>query len=412
VPRFEPFAGLRYQPDRVTLDDVVAPPYDVISEEDHVALEARSPYNSVRLELPRDDPPDDRYRAAHYLLDAWRADGILRRDHEAAFYAYRMIFTDDAGQPLQTLGVIGALGLERPGEGDILPHERTMPKPKGDRLDLLRATQANLSPIWGLSLASGLSDLIPAAGQGGAPGAAGAGAAAARATDADGAVHELWPVTDPSTVAAIAASVGSAPVVIADGHHRFETAIAYQEERRAADGNDNAGDYDLMMALIVELADDQLSVRAIHRLINGLPDGFDVVEALASAFDMVETDPPDQAIGPRMVAAGSLALVTPEGTWLARPRPELDAKTPDGLDSSRLDNALAGLPPLQLTYQHGWDRAGAEVAKGTAQAAVLLRPASIAQIAATGGGGERMPPKTTFFWPKLRTGLVFREVSG
>jgi uncharacterized protein (DUF1015 family) len=277
-----------------------------------------------------------------------------------------------------------------------------MPKPKGDRLDLLRATQANLSPIWGLSLASGLSGLIPGPGP---------GAPAARATDADGAVHELWPLADPAVIAAVAGSVGSAPVVIADGHHRFETALAYQEERRAASG-DRSGDYDLLMAVIVELADDQLSVRAIHRLINGLPEGFDVVGALAGAFDLVATDPPDQDIGSRMVAAGSLALITPAGTWLARPRPEIEAEAPDGLDSSRLDQALVRLPSHELTYQHGWDLAAAAVAKGTAQAAVLLRPASVEQIAATGRGGERMPPKTTFFWPKLRTGLVFREVAG
>jgi uncharacterized protein (DUF1015 family) len=400
VPRFEPFAGLRYAPDRVVLDDVVAPPYDVISEDDQAALEARSIYNSVRLELPRDDPPHDRYHAARRLLDAWRAEGILRRDADPAFYGYRMSFADDAGQPRQTLGVMGALGLERPGEGDVLPHERTMPKPKGDRLYLLRATQANLSPIWGMSLASGLSGLIPAPGP-----------TEARATDADGAVHELWPIADAAVAAAIAASVGSAPVVIADGHHRFETAIAYQAERRAVTG-DADGDYDLMMAVIVELADDQLSVRAIHRLISGLPDGFDVVGALADAFDVAPTGPPDQAIGARMLEAASLALITPDGTWLARPRPEIEAGSPDGLDSTRLDLALARLPPHELTYQHGSHLASAAVAKGAAQAAVLLRPASVAQIAATGRGGQRMPPKTTFFWPKLRTGLVFREVAG
>jgi uncharacterized protein (DUF1015 family) len=377
---------------------VVAPPYDVISEDDRIALEARSRYNSVRLELPRDDPPDDRYESALHLLDGWRAEGVLRRDAERAFYGYRMSFTDDGGNPRKTLGVIGALGLERPGEGDILPHERTMPKPKGDRLYLLRATQANLSPIWGLSLASGLTDLVPPPHPD-----------APSATDDDGAVHQLWSLTDPAAVAAIAASVGSAPIVIADGHHRFETAIAYQQERRAAVGG-GAGGYDSTMALIVELADDQLSVRAIHRLINGLPDGFDLVGALAGAFDLVATDPPDQAIAARMVAATSLALITPQGTWLARPRPEIDGQAPDGLDSTRLDRALAALPPHELTYQHGWDLAAAEVARGGAQAAVLLRPASVDQIAATGRGGERMPPKTTFFWPKLRTGLVFREV--
>ena len=176
-------------------------------------------------------------------------------------------------------------------------------------------------------------------------------------------------------------------MVIADGHHRFETALAYQEERRAATGG-RAGDYDLMMALIVELADEQLSVRAIHRLISGLPDGFDLVGgAVPAPSTWSPTDPPDADIGSRMLAAGSLALMTPDGTWLARPQPRARRRLrPTDLDSSRLDVALAALPPHELTYQHGWDLAAAAVAKGTAQAAVLLRPASVDQIAATGPG--------------------------
>ncbi len=398
MPQFEPFAGVRYDPDRVTLDDVAAPPYDVISEEDRVALEARSPYNSVRVELPRDDPPQDRYEAASHLLDQWRSEGILRRDEQPALHAYRMRFTDETNHDRETVGVIGALRLEPPGVG-ILPHERTMPKPKGDRLYLLRATRANLSPIWGLSLATGLSGLIPPPGP-----------LAVGCVDIDQVVHELWPVTEPPVIRSIAASIGSAPVVIADGHHRFETALAYQEERRASTGG-RAGGYDLVMALVVELADEQLSVRAVHRLITGVPDGFDLLAALAKSFELTPSDPPDPTIGARMLAAGALAVVTPEGTWLARPRPETEPDS-DQLDSSRLDHALATLPPHDLTYQHGWDLAAAAVAAGEAQAAVLLRPATVARIAATGRGGERMPPKTTFFWPKPRTGLVFREVDG
>ena len=397
MPRFEPFAGLRYRTATVTLDDVVAPPYDVISESDRVDLEARSPYNSVRVELPRDAPPLDRYQAAARLIDDWRSGGVLAADDRAALYAYRMRFTDEAGRERETVGVIGALGLEPIGAGGILPHERTMPKPKSDRLDLLRATRANLSPIWGLSLAAGLSRLIPPA------------ASAVRCTDDDDVDHELWPVTDPGAIAAIGASVGAAPVVVADGHHRLETALAYQQERRAA-AADRPGGYDLVMALMVELAPEQLSVRAIHRLIAGLPEGFDIPGAFAEAFDLMATDPPDRSIGDRMLDSGSLALVTPSRTWLARPRPGTDVAD-EALDSARLDRALATFPAHDLTYQHGWDLAAGAVAHGDAQVAVLLRPAGIEQIAATGRGGARMPPKTTFFWPKPRTGLVFRDVS-
>jgi uncharacterized protein (DUF1015 family) len=400
VPRFQPFNGLRYRPERVRFDDVVAPPYDVISPEEQLALEERSPYNSVRVELPRDQPGRNRYEVARDLLEAWQREGVLATDPAPAFYGHRMTFSDETGRTRHSLGVIGALGLATPGSGDILPHEHTTPKAKSDRLQLLTATATNLSPIWGLSLASGLSAVI-----GSVPGSAD------NATDPDGVVHELWAITDPAAIESISDSVASAPVVIADGHHRFETALAYQTERREK-GPERPGPSDFVMALVVELSEEQLSVRAIHRLLTGLPAGLDLADALEASFVVSPTDPVDATIGDRMTSAGALALVTPQGTWLMQPRPELVAAAAQDLDSSRLDVALAPLPPHQLTYQHGWDLANTAVAKGEAQAAVLLRPASVDKIAATGRGGQRMPPKTTFFWPKPRTGLVFRSADG
>jgi uncharacterized protein (DUF1015 family) len=401
VPRFEPFAGIRYRPDRVRLDDVVAPPYDVISAEDQDALEERSPHNAVRVELPRDQGETDRYQVASDLLAAWQEEGILATDKAPAFYAHRMTYPDETGRGRLSVGVVGALGLEAPG-GGILPHEHTTPKAKSDRLQLLTATKANLSPIWGLSLAPGLTALIESVGGPGPD---------SRTARAEGVLHELWPITDPASVEAISASVGSAPVVIADGHHRFETALTYQGQRRERNPG-GSGPFDAVMALVVELSDDQLAVRAIHRLLSGLPEGFDLRGALATSFDLSPTSPVDTTVGERMIAGGSLALVTPEGTWLMRPRPELVAAAPQDLDSSRLAVALGKLPAHDLSYQHGWDLAAGAVAKGEAQAAVLLRPATVDRIAATGRGGERMPPKTTFFWPKPRTGLVFRSVDG
>jgi uncharacterized protein (DUF1015 family) len=398
VPLFQPFPGLRYARSHVaSLDDVVCPPYDVISESERVALEARSPSNIVRLELPRDDDSGgDRYQRAAALLDAWRDGGILHRDSEPAFYGYRMRFTDPAGAERQTIGVIGALGLEPPGTG-ILPHEETTPKAKTDRLELLRATRANLSPIWGLSPGSRLtSQCAPPAHP------------AEHVTDPDRVRHDLWPITDADQIKAIQAAVEGAPVLIADGHHRYETALNYREEE-ARRGSHRLDD-DFVMALVVELAPDQLTVQAVHRLIEGLPSGFDLPAALEPWFDVTPTAPADRTITTRMSEAGALAVLTRAGAWLARPRSSLQTAAVHDLDSSRLDVALVGLPPHQLVYQHGWDHAAAAVATGQADAAVLLRPAAVEQIGAVSHGGVRMPPKTTFFWPKPRTGLVVREL--
>ena len=399
MPRFEPFAGLRYDPEAVALDDVIAPPYDVVSPEEQARLEANSEYNAIRVELPREEAGRDRYEAAQCLLREWEAAGVVVTDDEPSFYVYRMGFHDEDGRPRQTSGVIGALELSVPGEGDILPHERTMPKPKDDRLNLLRACQANLSPIWGLSMGEGLSALAELPGP-----------PVARATDEDGVHHRLWRVTQPGVVDAIRDTVASAPVIIADGHHRYETALAYRAERRQANG-DQSGDYDLLMTYVVELTEDQLTVRPIHRLIAGLPDGHDIVESLEAYFEVFDATA-DENIATRMADAGALALVTAKGAWLLKPRPDTDAAAEHDLDSSRLDVALATRADIDVTYQHGVANVLDAVTSGRAQAGVLLRPATVQQIAAAGHARVRMPEKTTFFSPKLRTGMVFRRVSG
>ncbi|GAC1319634.1 MAG: DUF1015 domain-containing protein [Acidimicrobiales bacterium] len=397
MPRFEPFRGLRYGPDATDLSGVVCPPYDVISATDRQALVAEHENNCVRLELPEAEGELSPYDVAAATLGAWRHDGgPLVTDDTPAFYIYRMGFKDDQGRPRQTSGVLGALGLEPPGTG-ILPHERTTPKDKQDRLDLLRETRTNLSPIWGLSLAAGLAGLCEPDGP-----------PDAKATDPDGVHHRLWRVTQPGTLKAIADAVASAPVVVADGHHRFEVALTYQAEQRAL-GREQ-GPHDAVMAFVVELSEEQLAVGAIHRLLSGLPAGFEPTTALTEWFEVTPTDPPDASIADRQAAAGSLVWVGDGAAWLLRPKPELVDAAEQDLDSSRLDVVLAALPDVEVRYQHGWSNIVEAVAAGTADAGVLLRPATVAQIADVAHQRDRMPPKTTFFMPKPATGLVFRAL--
>lgn len=409
MPRFEPFAGVRYDLDRLALDglaldDVVAPPYDVIGPEEQSALEARSPYNVVRIDLPR-DPGDgrDRYTVAGALLDEWLAAGILRTDPEPGFYAYRMGYHDVDGNSRQIAGVLGALELVTPGQGDVLPHEETQSKIRDDRLRLLRACRADLSPVWGLSMAEGLSELCAAA----------PGAPVARCTDEEGVHHRLWRLTQPGVVEAVTATVGSAPVVIADGHHRYSVALAHRDEVRAAKGG-VGGDEDLLLALVCELGDSQAGVRPIHRLVSGLAPDVDLLAALEPFFEPVADAGPPATLPERMAEAGGLGLVVgADQAWLLLPRAgagDPDHGTPP--DAALLDAALATLPPHTLGFEHSLDAVLAHVGSGKASAGVLLRPVDVHQIARTAVAGRRMPTKTTFFHPKPRTGMVFRRLAG
>lgn len=398
MPRFEPFRGLRYSPDRAPIGQVIAPPYDVISSVERVHFASRHPANAVLVELPEPDllGGRDRYRVAADLFMRWQGDGTLRPDPSPCLYPYRM--TDTQGR--RTTGVIGALGLPEPeSESDILPHELTLPKAKSDRLDLLRATRANLSPIWGLSMHHGLTATFdPTDDQ-----------PAADAYDDDGVRHQLWVLDDRDAIEAIAAGVAAAPVVIADGHHRYETARAYRAERREQSAG-APGPYDLILSLIVELSEHQLTVGAIHRTISGLPPGFDLTEACARWFDVVRAGAADERTLGALAEAHSLSLVTGGSAYLLLPLESTYAEAGNDLDSSLIAVLLSQLPPHEAVHRHSVREALTALGSGEAQAAFLLRPVTVAQIEAWAAARQQMPPKTTYFSPKPRTGMVFRSL--
>jgi uncharacterized protein (DUF1015 family) len=392
MPRFEPFAGVRYDTAKVDLSAVVAPPYDVIGPAERTRLARRHSVNAVAVELPEPDHRAelDRYQHAAHLLQRWQEDGILVRDPLPAFYAYRM--TPPAGHA--TNGVIGALGLDDQSAAETFPHEQTLPKARSDRLDLLRATRANLSPIWGLSLSPGLTKtFLRTSGPD------------AVAVDDDQVRHELWVVDDPAIIDSVRESVGSSPVLIADGHHRYETARTYLH-----DGPRGGEGADLVMAMVVELAEDQLTVGPIHRALSGLPDGLDLVDAFSSWFDVTRAGDFNARTTGALGESGALALVMPSGAWLLSPKDGTPEAAGADLDASMVALVIAELPEHELDFVPSWTEAVAAVADGRAQAVVLLRPVPVGQIAEWAHAGRRMPPKSTFFSPKPRTGMVFRTL--
>ena len=409
VPRFEPFRAVRYDVQRVDLSAVIAPPYDVIDPDERRRLAGRHSASSVRVELPEPDHRAglDRYAHAAVQLRDWLEQRTLVRDAEPSLYAYRM--TTAAGRA--TNGVLGALGINDADARDILPHEQTLPKAKSDRLDLLSATRCNLSPIWGLSMTTGLTRLVVSDN-----------APDARAVDDDGTAHELWVLDEPRRIDAITGLVASSPVVVADGHHRFETARAFFAADTATDDRGAGGKgpdqvsqargagSDLVLAFVVELAEDQLEVGAIHRGLSGLPDGIDLTDAFGSWFDLTRAGDLDERTITALGESHTLALITPSGCWLLAPRDGTAEAAGADLDSAMVELVRAELPEHEVVFRRDWRHAARAVADGTLQAAVLIRPVTVRQIADWADRRRRMPPKTTYFSPKPRTGMVFRTI--
>lgn len=395
VPRFEPFAALRYSP-TLSLDDVAAPPYDVLSDADVDALLARHPRNIVAIDVPREADGPSRYDLVAARLHDWISEGTLVLDPEPSYTLYRMQFTDEAGNSRETVGVLGALEVVDEGAGGVLPHERTTPKAKSDRLDLTRATATNLSPVWGLSLTSGLTDLLrePAEPMG-------------SCRDEHGVVHSLERITDPARVAAIRDAVSANPVLIADGHHRYAISRTFRDEQRAAHGGD-AGAAELTFTYVAELVEDQLSIDAIHRLYHEV-DADELLGILGASFDVSEAGVVTPAFATEVVARGALCLVRSDGTgvWLS-PKADVFADI-RALDGAYLEHALRD-HDIDVTYQHGVQHVVDAVRDGAAAAGVLIRPTSIVEIRRTADERLLMPPKSTFFTPKLRTGPVLRPL--
>ena len=395
MPRFEPFHALRFT-DNGNLGVYCAPPYDVLSDYDRQQLAAQSAHNIVHIDLPIADPPSDAYANASHLFQSWIKDGVLQRDDEPSLTLYRTSFTDETGKSRNIVGVIGSLEVVDEGAGGVLPHEQTTPKAKTDRLDLTRATDANLSPVWGLSTKIGLSALLSEPGE-----------PVGSVVDAEGVIHSVERVVDKSRIESICAAVSSSPVVIADGHHRYAISRTFRDEVRARTQSKDTG-AELTLTYINELVEEQLSVAAIHRFYNGAS-ADDLRRALTQFYTFEAATSVDDKTLQEMNKRGSLVFIDDRMSvsWMTPKVGVFDSIRE--LDSARLEYALAGVDHT-VGYQHGATEVQELVASGRATAAILIRPVSVDEIKRTANEGLLMPPKSTFFTPKLRTGLVMREL--
>ena len=397
MPRFLPFRALRYAPS-IDLSKTCAPPYDVLNDNDRTKLVAQHEHNIVNVDLPiASSTQPDAYLAAAENLSGWIQSGVLVRDESPSFTLYRMQFRDTLGNRRNIVGVLGGLEVVDEGAGDVLPHERTTPKAKTDRLDLTRATDANLSPVWGLSLAPGLSEIMKAPAE-----------VVGSYVDDQAVTHTVERVSDPSRIASITQCIAQHPVIIADGHHRYAISRTYRDETRLRTHSIST-DAEQTLTFVNELIDEQLSVAAIHRLYTDVS-ATALLETLASSFTITDAPPIGASTLATMDKDNCLCFIDSDlnTKWLT---PRADAF--DGirsLDSARLEHALRDLAHT-VSFQHGVAEVVEVLSHQQANAAILIRPVSVAEIKRTATEGILMPPKSTFFTPKLRTGFVIRELN-
>ena len=429
-----PFHGTAYNPSVVgDVSQVVAPPYDIIDATGQQALHDRHPQNIIRLELgldqPGDSPTNNRYTRAGAALHEWLRSGALTRDAQPTLYYHTIDYrppASDTRTPVKVLkGFLATVKLEALDSGHIYPHENTRAAAKTDRLNLLEACQTNFSPIWSLySDPQGLVIGILETAIKGKP-------ARFDFTDDVGFRQQLWAVSDPAVLARVVAAIAPKPLFIADGHHRYETALNYQRLRRQQAGSPTGYQpYDGVLMLLASLEDPGLTVLPTHRVTTSPLPSSDKVRALfADQFEFREfpfTTGTHTAVRAqfiealrttsRMVPMFGLAVKGTDAyfTMALKPshRPPADASPRTKLDVSLLQQlVVTTLCRTQqdqeaILYTKDDHEALDWVAQGAGTAALLLNPTKVSEVQAVATAGERMPHKSTYFFPKPLTGLV------
>ena len=430
MPRIAAFRALRF--DRTRLPEtakVIAPPYDVISAEQRATLEAQHGHNIVHLDLPRGEG-DAKYEHARKLLDAWMADGSLREDPQPAIYRYEQIFSFDTGSGLRTYtrkGFIALIELSPFSARVVLPHEHTLSGPKVDRFKLIKTTEAHFSEIFALYRdPQGVAEAALERASAGAP--------EVDATTPDGCRHRLWVVTDAATITAVAQALAPKQVMIADGHHRYETMVAIRDALRPAGAAPGTSQADFGPMFFARAEDPGLLVLPTHRMVHGLAETSldELAERCKPWFEVEDGIERDAAsIGERLRREGEGAV-----TFAVR-RPKLERTTwlrlRKDADLSRLGPKALGcldvsvlhgliLDPIlgigaeamakqqNLTYSHDLRETLGRVSSGAVQAAFIMNATKTDQVLDACEAGFVLPQKSTYFQPKLATGLVMQKI--
>ncbi|MBF8258470.1 MAG: hypothetical protein HW377_844 [Actinobacteria bacterium] len=430
------FRGIHYDPRKIgDLSKVVSQPYDVISPEEQKILHRRHPRQIVWVDfgMPRegDGPEDNKYTraAAHYRQ--WLSDGTLVQDPTPAFYYYEQEFTIPGKGTFIRKGYLGALRLSAFGEGEVLPHEKTLSKPKEDRLALMRVTDANMSPIFGL-FSDPKDEVLSAMRKGisSSPDFA--------ATDDLGIMHRVWTVADPAVQKAAAAKMADKKVFIADGHHRYETALAFREEMRKKFGKREDAAYEHVLMFLCNMDDEGIVILPTHRGVHSLP-AFSEEELAAKVRALLPMETrkgsPEDAIR-ALEAAGkngkAIAWTAGGGKFhlISFPEPakfcaERLTKFPPQLRSldvvllhGFLLEQMLGITPEAVTagtcvkYYKDPAKAVSDLSAGAIQAGFFLNSVTVEEFRNVSLSGHVLPQKSTFFYPKILTGLLIFSTHG
>ena len=423
MPEIIPFKGLRYDPETAgDMAGIICPPYDIIPPSMQEELYDSSRYNAVRLELPKEEDP---YGAAAERLAQWSQDGVLMQDDEPALYPYYQTYTDPEGNTYTRKGFFCALRLHEFSEKTVLPHERTLSGPKKDRLNLFKRTQSNISSIFGLyadqelqadkaidQFAADNDPIVDAAFQ--------------------GVRNRLWKMTDPDLVAAVQQVLIDRQVYIADGHHRYETGVDYRN-LRAEENPSHTGDepYNFILIYLANIFDEGLIIFPLHRMVHSL-DQFDpggLIDTLSTNFEVkplggreglkqyLESESSSHVYG----------VVTSAGVWGIRLKQPPEALLGDSVPRPLLQlsvvvlhelvlQRMLGITPeamrsqANLIYEEDDRKVFDAVEKGDIQAGFVVKPTTVQQVLDISGEGEVMPQKSTYFYPKVMTGMVMHRL--